>query len=179
MPLLLKTASTSPSKTVRIINVSSTAHSSAPSKGLVLSDVKSDMSSYHTMTRYGHSKLANILFSRKLAELYPSITTVSLHPGFVNTEINSAKGGGAKFLSMFVKRIVPWFGLSVEEGAKTQLWCGVAPAAEVVSGRYYEPVGVVKAGSKWARDEGLKEELWEWTERELGVNGGVGWPEGK
>jgi retinol dehydrogenase-12 len=175
MPLLLKTSSTSAPKSVRIINVASAAHVSAPSKGLTLADAKTDMSSYHTATRYGHSKLANILFSRKLAELYPSITSVSAHPGFVNTEINSAKAGGAKYLSIFVKTIVPWFGKTVEDGAKTQLWCGVAEGVE--SGKYYEPIGVAKAGSKWAQDEKLLEELWEWTERELKAHGGVGWPE--
>lgn len=177
MPLLLKTASTSAPNSVRIVNISSAAHVSAPSKGLVLAEAKTDMSSYHTATRYGHSKLANILFSRKLAELYPSVTSVSLHPGFVNTEINSAKAGGAKYLSMFVKTIVPWFGKTVEDGTKTQLWCGVA--REVESGKYYEPIGVAKAGNKWAQDEKSKEELWEWTEKELQAHGGVGWPEAK
>jgi len=177
MPLLLKTASTSAPNSVRIVNVSSAAHVSAPGKGLVLAEAKSDMASYHTMTRYGHSKLANILFSRKLAEVYPSITTVSVHPGFVNTEINRGKAGGAKYLSMFVKRIVPWFGLSVEDGAKTQLWCGVAKGVE--NGKYYEPIGVAKPGNKWAQDDNSKDELWEWTEKEINANGGVGWPEAK
>jgi NAD(P)-dependent dehydrogenase (short-subunit alcohol dehydrogenase family) len=180
MPLLLKTAAASASvapNSVRIVNVSSGAHVSGPSKGLVLADAKTDMAAYHTATRYGHSKLANILFSRKLAELYPSVTSVSLHPGFVNTEINSAKAGGAKYLSMFVKTIVPWFGKTVEDGAKNQLWCGVAQ--EVESGKYYEPIGVAKPGNKWAQDERSKEELWEWTEKELQAHGGVGWPEAK
>lgn len=177
MPLLLKTASTSAPNSVRIVNVSSSLHASAPGKGLVLADAKTDMESYHSATRYAHSKLANILFSRKLAELYPSVTSVSLHPGFVNTEINSAKAGGAKWWSMLIKAIVPWVGLSVENGAKTQLWCGTAK--EVESAKYYEPVGVAKPGSKKAQDDKLKDELWEWTEKELKSHGGVGWPEAK
>lgn len=127
------------------------------------------------MTRYGHSKLANILFSQKLAQLYPSITTVSLHPGFVDTEINRSKGGGAMWLNYFTKHIVGWVGVSVENGTKTQLWCSVAE--EVESGKYYEPYGVVKSPSKSARNEALRDELWEWTEKELAAHGGVGWPE--
>jgi len=177
MPLLLKTAATAAPNSVRVVNVSSSLHASATGKGLALADAKTDMASYHSATRYGHSKLANVLFSRKLAELYPSVTTVALHPGFVNTEINSGKAGGAKWWSMLIKAIVPYVGLSVENGAKTQLWCGVAK--EVESGKYYEPIGVVKPGSKWARDDKSKDELWEWTEKELMSHGGVGWPETK
>lgn len=177
MPLLLQTAATAPPKSVRIVNVSSAAHGRTPANGLALEDAKTDMTSYHTMTRYGHSKLANILFTQKLAQLYPSVTSVSLHPGFVNTEINTGKAGGAKWLSMFVRNIVGFVGLSVEEGAKTQLWCGVA--TEVKNGKYYEPVGVEKAGSKWAQDEKKRDELWQWTEEELKANGGPGWPETK
>jgi NAD(P)-dependent dehydrogenase (short-subunit alcohol dehydrogenase family) len=177
MPLLLKTASTSPPNSVRIVNISSTMHSSAPSKGLVLADAKTDMSSYHSATRYGHSKLANILFTRKLAELYPSVTSVALHPGFVNTEMNNSKGGGAKWLSVIMRNIVPFVGKTPEDGAKTQIWCGVAK--EVESGKYYEPIGVAKSGNKWAQDAKSKDELWEWTEKELQAHGGVGWPEAK
>jgi NAD(P)-dependent dehydrogenase (short-subunit alcohol dehydrogenase family) len=174
MPLLLKTASTSPPNSVRIINIASSLHASAPGKGLALADAKTDMSSYQTATRYGHSKLANILFSRKLAELYPSVTSVALHPGFVNTEMNNSKGGGAKWLSLIMKSAASLVGKTPEDGAKTQIWCGVAK--EVESGKYYEPIGVAKSGSKFAQDAKLKNELWEWTEKELRAHGGVGWP---
>lgn len=177
LPLLLNTASTSPASSVRIINVSSIAHGRAPSQtGLVLSEVKTDMSNYHTFTRYAQSKLANILFTKKLAQLYPSITSVSAHPGFVDTEINRSKAGGAKWLSLLIRNIVGWVGLSVEDGAKTQLWCA---AAAVQNGAYYEPIGVQKPGSKFAQDEALREKLWEWTEKELKAAGGPGWPKAK
>ncbi|KAM0714051.1 hypothetical protein Q7P37_011015 [Cladosporium fusiforme] len=177
LPLMLTTASSAPANSVRIINVSSMAHTRVPQAGLALADAKTDMASYHTFTRYGQSKLANILFTRKLAQLYPSITSVSLHPGFVDTEINRGKGGGAKWLNMLIRNIVGWVGVSVQEGAKTQLWC--AAADEVKNGTYYEPTGVAKPGSKWAQNEALRDELWEWTEKELKAHGGSGWPEVK
>jgi NAD(P)-dependent dehydrogenase (short-subunit alcohol dehydrogenase family) len=177
MPLLLKTASTSAPNSVRIVNISSMAHASAPAQGLVLAEAKTDMAAYHSMKRYGHSKLANILFSRKLAELYPSVTTVSVHPGFVDTEMNRGKAGGAKWFSFLTRSIVPWVGKTVEDGTKTQLWAGVAK--EVDSGKYYVPIGVAEAGSKWAQDDKSKDELWEWTEKELQSHGGVGWPGAK
>jgi len=177
LPLMLQTAATAPPKSVRIVNISSGFHTRAPAKGLALADTKADMSSHHTSTRYGHSKLANILFAQKLAQLYPSITSVSLHPGFVNTEINTGKAGGAKWMSLLMRNIVGFVGLSVEDGAKTQLWCGFAK--EVENGKYYEPIGVARAGSKWVQDKKKKDELWQWTEDELKAHNGPGWPETK
>lgn len=167
----------SPKNSVRIISVSSTLHARAFPHGLLLAEAKTDMAAHPAATRYGHSKLANVLFAKALARRYPEITSVALHPGFVDTEMNRGKAGGAKWFSLLIRNIVGWVGVSVEEGAKTQLWC--AAAKEVRSGEYYEPTGVVKQGSKWARDEGLREELWEWTERELKANGGPGWPKGE
>ena len=177
LPLMLQTAATSPPKSVRIINVASQAHSRSAGNGLALADAKTDMATYHTATRYGHSKLANILFTQKVAQLYPSITSVSLHPGFVKTEINTGKAGGSAWFSWLIRNIVEYVGLSVEDGTKTQLWCGVA--AEVENGKYYEPIGVVKAGSKWVQDATKRDELWQWTDEELKTNGGPGWPENK
>lgn len=177
LPLMLQTAATAPPKSVRIVNVSSAAHVRTVGSGLALADAKTDMASYHTTTRYGHTKLANILFAQKMAQLYPSITSVSLHPGFVNTEINTGKAGGAKWFSLLIRNIVGFVGLSVEDGTKTQLWCGVAP--EVENGKYYEPIGVAKAGSKWVQDATKRDELWKWTTEELKAHGGLGWAENK
>lgn len=177
LPLMLKTAATAPPKSVRIVNVSSEAHNRTVSSGLALDAAKTDMASFHTATRYGHTKVAQILFAQKMAQLYPSITSVSLHPGFVNTEINTGKAGGSFWLSLLIRNIVGWVGLSVEDGTKNQLWASVAP--EVESGKYYDPIGVLKTGSKWARDETKREELWQWTEKELKAHGGPGWPEAK
>jgi NAD(P)-dependent dehydrogenase (short-subunit alcohol dehydrogenase family) len=148
LPLMLKTAATAPPKSVRIVNISSEAHNRTAATGLALDEAKTDMASFHTATRYGHSKVAQILFAQKTAQLYPSI--------------NTGKGGGSYWLSLLIRNVVGWVGLSVEDGTKNQLWAGVAP--EVESGKYYDPIGVMKAGSKWAQDETKREELWQWTE---------------
>lgn len=177
LPLMLKTATTAPKNSVRIVNVSSEAHIRSVPNGLALEETKTDMSAHHSTKRYGQSKVAQILFAQKLAQLYPSITSVSLHPGFVATEINTGKGGGSFWLGLLIRNIVGWVGLSVEDGTKNQLWAGVAP--EVESGKYYDPIGVLKAGSSVARDEKKREELWQWTEKELKAHGGPGWPESK
>lgn len=84
MPTLLSTRKSSPTGDVRIVVVASKAAGIfAPKEGLILDRMKSDGSETAYMTLYGHSKLANVMFARKLAQLYPSITSTSLHPGTV------------------------------------------------------------------------------------------------
>lgn len=53
----------------------------------------------------------------------------------------------------------------VSVGIKNHLWA--ATSSEVVSGKYYEPVGVPNKESKVAKDEDLSRRIWEWTENEL------------
>ena len=45
------------------------------------------------------------------------------------------------------------------------LWA--ATSSDVVSGSYYEPVGVPGKESALAKDEGLSGKLWDWTEQQL------------
>jgi hypothetical protein len=56
-------------------------------------------------------------------------------------------------------------------GALNQTWACTVRKEEVVNGGFYKPVGVLNGGSKWARDEGLKKKLWEYTEAELERHG--------
>lgn len=72
LPTLQRTAK-EPGSDVRIINLSSWGNNFAPKGGLIFDAMKTDMQSYTTFSRYGQSKLANILFNRELAKRYPSI----------------------------------------------------------------------------------------------------------
>jgi retinol dehydrogenase-12 len=56
-------------------------------------------------------------------------------------------------------------GVSVEQGAKNQLWAATADG--VASGVYYVPVGVSGKEGKLLKDKDLIRSLWEWTEKEL------------
>ncbi|KAF2170395.1 hypothetical protein M409DRAFT_64151 [Zasmidium cellare ATCC 36951] len=174
MPLLQKTASTEPNSDVRIITVASEAAKVfAPKEGIIFPQLKTDMSSSTGIARYGQSKLANILFAKKLAQLYPDIKSIPIHPGLVNTE-NYSKGTGAGWFKLIWKPLLMFTGLTAEDGAKTQLWAGTA--GEAKTGVFYIPVGKEDAGGKFGGDQGLIYELWRWTEGELKANGGVGWP---
>ena len=165
MPLLLRTAS-QPTSDVRIVNVSSGAHMAAPKGGFLPETVTTDMAKYHTYTRYGQSKMANIYFSRALAAKYPSITSVAIHPGRVTTplldgylEKTTAMGLFQRTYDLFVK-------IPVDKGAVNQLWAAVGDKERVKSGEYYVPVGK-EAGNAASKAEVKQEELWEWQEKQF------------
>jgi NAD(P)-dependent dehydrogenase (short-subunit alcohol dehydrogenase family) len=86
LPTLLSTATTAPPGTVRIINVSSSGHAQlAPKDGIIFDDL--NLKDKSTWTRYGHSKLCQVLHAKSVAEKFRSkgLVAVSLHPGTVKT----------------------------------------------------------------------------------------------
>lgn len=87
LPILLATSKDSPAGTVRIVNVSSDGHAKlAPREGILFED-KFRAKDAGTWTRYGLSKLANVLHTKELARRYggDGIISVCLHPGTVKT----------------------------------------------------------------------------------------------
>lgn len=84
LPILVATSKSAHEGEVRIVNVSSDGHEKlAPKEGIVFSDP--NLKQYSVWTRYGHSKLANVLHAKELAKRYENIMSVSLHPGTVKT----------------------------------------------------------------------------------------------
>lgn len=176
MPTILTTKKAHPDADIRILLTSSiAARRLSPDPSTALKEMKTPAANLHAMARYGNSKLANVLFARKLAKLYPSLTIVSHHPGTVKTEI-WGKATDLRVLVALTSPIVWATGISVDEGAKSGLWTAFAGKEVVKSGAYYEPVGrEVDVPGKFG--DGNAEELWEWTNRELEGHGGKRWPE--
>ena len=100
------------------------------------------------------SKLANILFSAHLAKVLAGtgVSTYSLHPGVVDTEVWREVPG-------FLRPLLRLRGLlTPEQGAQTTLHCALqAPASE--SGLYYDQ-SRIKTPSRIAQDAQLAEQLW-------------------
>ena len=126
----------------------------------------------HTVLMFGgsQSKLANILYAAELARQYPNITTVSIHPGVVETGLVT----NMQFADRVMVYIPNWLMnvpiLKPEEGCHNQLWAAVgAKKNELVNGAFYVPVGIMCNDKldKTARDEKLAKELWTWTEKVL------------
>lgn len=182
LPVLERTAAarTAGAANVRVVVLSSGGHKLGPKEGICFDTLKTPCADIGTMTRYGQSKFANILFARRLAQLYPWLTAAAVHPGVVRTNlIEGASGLPAAARLLVAGPLVSWFLTSVSEGTRNQLWAAVADGVE--SGEYYEPVGVAGRARALGRNDGLARALWEWTEAELdaaGAGAGAGAGEG-
>jgi NAD(P)-dependent dehydrogenase (short-subunit alcohol dehydrogenase family) len=139
----------------RIVVVSSEAHRGA--NGIDFNKVQERGNWLRSWSAYGVSKLANILFAKRLAELQPDWRTYSLHPGVVNTNIFPAGTG-----ILFRNRLTP------EEGARTSIWCATSPDLADQSGRYYSHQQE-REPSAIARDDDLATELWRRSELWCGL----------
>lgn len=168
LPLLERTAN-EPGSDVRIIALSSLGHNQTPSAGINFDTLKTDQKEVMTWSRYGQSKLANILYVKELAKRYPSIKSVAVHPGFVATNLATTCTQESIIIrtAMTLVSCIPGVMKSPDEGAYNQLWAAFAPKDVVGSGEYYEPVGVGGKASKKANNPELASRLWTWTETEL------------
>jgi len=61
--------------------------------------------------------------------------------------------------------LAPFLTVPTEIGVRNHLWAATSP--DVVSGKYYVPVGVLDEKTVLAKDETLSRRLWEWTENEF------------
>jgi NAD(P)-dependent dehydrogenase (short-subunit alcohol dehydrogenase family) len=162
LPLLTQTASTG--NDVRVVSLSSDAHSYASKPGIDFDSLKTRAEALGPLGRYHQSKLANVLWARQLAREYPQLTVAAIHPGAVQTQL-AERASGLPSIVRGLTRILTGFFSTVEQGVRNQLWASVAAGVE--SGEYYEPVGVKGKTSAFGLDDGLARRLWDWTEREL------------
>lgn len=164
LPTLRNTAK-QPGSDVRVIVLSSAAHSLAPKAGIDFSSLTTKMSDYSTWTRYGQSKAANVLFASELARRYPEIMSVSCHPGVIKTDLSAAYKSNNRLVGIVFAILSPFMEKTVAEGAKNQLWC--ATSTGPISGEFYYPVGAKNTGRGFPENKELARELWEWTDAEL------------
>lgn len=164
LPTLLHTIEAQPDADPRIVVVSSEGHTVAPPGGIQFDKLKTDCADMSYSQRYGQSKLALIGLARELAHRYPRLRIAAVHPGRIATGMgtNLAKESA---LVRFGTPLSRFICAPVSVGIRNHLWAATSP--EVVSGKYYEPVGVPDRESKMGKDETLSRSLWEWTEDEL------------
>ncbi|KAJ5697708.1 hypothetical protein N7488_011392 [Penicillium malachiteum] len=164
LPTLLKTAE-EPKSDVRIVSLASVGHNLAPSFSTFMDQEK--LKKANTNARYGASKAANILFAAELGRRYPSITSVSVHPGIILTELYYPIGQRTPFFSITSKSL-QLFGSSIPQGAYNSLWAAAgAKKEDLENGAYYVPVGNWKRDNKYASSVDMAKQLWDWTESEL------------
>ncbi|XP_033757001.1 retinol dehydrogenase 12-like [Pecten maximus] len=145
----------------RIINVSSNAHS----KGKINFDDINSKKDYSILTAYPQSKLANILFTKELSRRLhgTGVTTYTLHPGVINTEISRyVKAWMTPPLFLFMRPFFIFLKTPVQ-GAQTTLHCALDENLDNVSGKYFSDC-VQKQPSKAALDMENAERLWRISE---------------
>lgn len=157
------------SKEGRIINVSSLAHTGGL-KRMRFEDINHE-TSYVPWTAYSQSKLSNVLFTEQLAKNLEedgvtNVTTVSLHPGVVRTELGRYMFDGKPFAKLLTLLMFPVFWLCTKtplQGSQTSLHCCLAPVESLKNGKYYADCKIKQATlcDKW---EAEAQKLWEFSE---------------
>jgi len=139
----------------RIVNVASDAHHQA--KGIDFEALRRRTKSITGLPEYAVSKLCNVLFAQELARrLDPAVVTAySLHPGVVASQIWRRVPWPAR--QIMTRRM-----LTIDQGARTSLYCATAPEVAGVSGRYYDNCRETEPGA--AATPELAARLWEHSE---------------
>lgn len=164
LPTLQETAKEANSD-VRVVSLSSEAWNLAPGLDTILSTEK--LTATGPWTRYGASKAANIMFAAELARRYPTLTSVSLHPGIIKTDLYIPNTQTNPIVRYGTMLFGPFLFQTVASGALNSLWASAgAKKDDLVNGAYYTPVGKLRS-NKWASDSEAGQKLWEWTEKEL------------
>ncbi|KAI2467244.1 hypothetical protein F4781DRAFT_322942 [Annulohypoxylon bovei var. microspora] len=175
LPLLLRTAKTLPPGGVRVVNLTSSGHLGAPKGGVNFADPS--LRDGSPWTRYGQSKLANILHAKTLHKTYGpgardaaegQIWVSSVHPGLVETNIATSVGESGSGVMSFLS-VLRTFGLiwPADKGSYTSLFCVASRDMKAeqsgtyfeIFGRFGEPCWLSGA----AKDGKLAERLEEWT----------------
>ncbi|XP_047994677.1 retinol dehydrogenase 11-like [Leguminivora glycinivorella] len=154
--LLPMIKSSSPS---RIINVSSLMHRYGT---IDLDNIHKPAKSWLQHSRvYSNSKLANVLFTKKLSrELSGAGVGVAvncLHPGAVSTDIFRHQPALSRFLISLVFK-------TPEEGAQTTIHLAVSPELGDVTGKYFSDCNET-ASSCRSEDKKLADKLWELSDK--------------
>lgn len=162
LEVLTRTARSAPA---RIVSVSSDAHRMA--KGIRFDDVEFS-NGYSGWGAYGHSKLANVMFTYELARRLEGtkVTANVLHPGFVATGFGRNNTGG--LLSLGLKLVQKVGAKKPEQGAQTSVYLASSPEVEGVSGQYFSDSKAVRSNEA-SYDTTAQARLWAISEQMVGA----------
>ncbi|CRG86411.1 hypothetical protein PISL3812_03417 [Talaromyces islandicus] len=177
LPLMLQTAKALPPGSVRIVNLSSSGHLGAPKGGIDFADPS--LKNGSVWTRYGQSKLANILHTKSLHKAYGpgspnaqdgegEVWVSSVHPGLVGTNLAMSVGqswsGMTSAFSLLRTLGLLW---PADKGSWNSLFCVASQDMKAEqSGGYFEifrRFGEPRWQSSAAKDDELRARLEQWT----------------
>jgi len=149
----------------RIVNVASMAYRFV--NEMNFEDLQSK-ENYKPMKVYGQSKLANILFTKRLASKVKenNITVNCLHPGYVDTGIGS---NNKQTLWRLIMNLSRPFAKKTDKGAETSIYLCASPEVEKVTGEYFVDCKIEKLLGA-AKSEEQAEKLWSISSELTGVD---------
>ena len=136
----------------RVVNVASNAHIGA---SIDFDNINAEKG-YSFWKAYCISKLMNIMFTYKLAEMQDKVTVNVLHPGFVDTNIGGNEGSIVKRIVKFGSKL---FARSVENGADSSIYLSTSDEVSNVSGKYFFKCKPIKS-SKASYDKDQWDQVW-------------------
>ena len=151
----------------RVVNVSSDAHRFL--KSINFEDLQSEKG-FKMFVAYGQSKLANILFTKKLSSLYEKegLTTNCLHPGFVSTSIGAQNENLALFARL-IRWVSPLIAKPSDKGAETSIYLCSSEKISRISGEYFIDCKKARV-TKGAQSKEDADKLWKISSELTGLN---------
>ena len=143
----------------RIITVSSEAHRFAR---FHMDDLQLKNHSYNGLNAYAISKLCNIWFTRRLAQLTSgsNLMVNCLDPGFVGSNF----GNGASPVFKTLLKLSSPFAVSNLKGAETSVYLATSEEVRTTSGKYFKNKKEKKP-SQAALNDAFAQQLWEQSAR--------------
>ncbi|KAI0096366.1 short-chain dehydrogenase [Nemania sp. FL0031] len=161
LPILITTAGSAATNSVRVVWVSSAAAESAPKPAIDFSnmDYAKNESQWQ---KYGRSKAGTILHALEAARRSQRegdrVLHVSLHPGIFPTDLQRTMPG-------WQSRLVKMLGKEPKYGGYTELFAGLHPSVE--NGAFVGPYGRLEKARQDLYDEAMAKQYWEWTEAQV------------
>ncbi|XP_041035476.1 retinol dehydrogenase 11-like [Carcharodon carcharias] len=142
----------------RVINVSSRAHRIGKIR---FNDINMK-ECYDPLVAYCQSKLANILFTRELAQRLQGtgVTVNAVHPGILWTDMTRNM---MYHQPVWVRLLIAplYFCLkTAKQGAQTTIHCAVTPELDTVTGQYFRDCELSEV-AYYAQDECTAKSLWD------------------
>jgi NAD(P)-dependent dehydrogenase (short-subunit alcohol dehydrogenase family) len=140
----------------RVVNVSSSMHGRP--KSIHWNDLMFE-NHWAGFWVYGHSKLANVLFSNELARRWKDlgVTSNALNPGNVRSRITR---NNVFLNTLHRSAIARMIIMSEADGARTSIYAATAPELDGVTGRYFDKQKEAKPNKATADAEAARH-LWE------------------
>ena len=136
----------------RVVNVASNAHIGTT---IDFDNINAEKD-YSAWKAYCVSKLMNIMFTYRLAEMQDKVTVNTLHPGFVDTNIGGNEGSVIKSIVKFGSKL---FARTVENGADSSIYLSTSDEVNNVSGKYFFKCRQIKS-SKASYDKEQWNQVW-------------------